>query len=274
MPPWLFAARCLTVALLLVGGVCVVRPARAGEPPVWTDSRQLGPFIVRATFPLDAQQSLLEELPKLERELRRVLGLSPCRQPIEVLVLASEEQHRALLKQRFPGVPYRRALFVKQAGHSTVFAYQHAELAIDLRHECTHALLHADLPMLPLWLDEGLAEYFEMAAPERPFGNPHGESLRWNMRLGLVRSVKELETRRELPDLSGRDYQFAWAWTHFLLHGPQEATEQLWAFLGSIRRREPPGRLSERLEQALPGLNRRLVAHFRAWSRLRVAEKP
>ncbi|MEM6328920.1 MAG: hypothetical protein AAF790_01595 [Planctomycetota bacterium] len=241
------------------------------QSAAWVDWRQVGPFVVHATADLTHLEPLLNELPRLEGELRRVLALRPCRQTIAVLILSSEAEHRALLGQRFPGVPYRRALFVKQGGRSTVFVYRHAELAVDLRHECTHALLHADLPMLPLWLDEGLAEYFEAPAGQRAFGNPHGEALRWNMRLGLVRGVAKLEERRELADLTARDYRFAWAWTHFLLHGPRPATEALWAYLAAIRRGEPPGDLSARLEQALPGANKRLVQHFRAWSSLRTA---
>lgn len=239
----------------------------------WVDERQVGPFIIQATFDLTPHASLLGELPELERELRRVLALAPCREPLGVLLFADETEYRAALSARFPEVPYRRALYVQQGSAATVFAYRHRELGVDLRHECTHALLHADLPMLPLWLDEGLAEYFEMPASERAFGNPHQEALRLNMRIGLVRKLTALESRYELADMSGRDYQFAWAWTHFLLHGPQPATEQLWKYLGAIRRGEPPGKMSERLESALPRVDRMLVTHFRTWSRLRVASQ-
>ncbi|MEM6799526.1 MAG: hypothetical protein AAF589_08430 [Planctomycetota bacterium] len=259
-----------TIALVVAGvNSLAANRVEAADAAVWVDQRQVGPFVVRASFDLSRHEALLDELPALERELRRVLALSPCREPIEVLIYGSEQEHRDELQRRFPGVPYRRALYVKQSGHATVFAYRHEELAIDVRHECTHALLHADLPMLPLWLDEGLAEYFEMPAADRAFRNPHGDALRWNMRLGLVRSVAALESRHELADLSGRDYQFAWAWTHFLLHGPKPATEQLWAYLSAIRRGEPPGLLSARLEKSLPGTDRQLVSHFRNWDRLR-----
>lgn len=245
----------------------------SASPPTaeWVDQRQVGPFVFQATFDLTPHEATLNELTELERELRRVLAIGPCQQPITVLILRDEAEHRACLARHFPEAPYRRALFVRQDGRATVFAYRHSELAIDLRHECTHALLHADLSMLPLWLDEGLAEYFEMPAAERALGNPHADALKWNMRLGFVRSLKSLEAKQQLEDLSARDYQFAWAWTHFLLHGPKPATEQLWAYLGSIRRSEPPGLMSARIEQALPDSDRELVRHFRRWSKLRTA---
>lgn len=241
----------------------------AWSAPSWVDQRQVGPFVCRAAFDLSPYEQVLSELPALELELRRVLALRPCKQPIDVLLLANEKQHRQYLAERFPGTPYRRALFVKHHGRSTVFAYRHEELAIDLRHECTHALLHADLPMIPLWLDEGLAEYFEMPANKRAFDNPHAGALKLRMQLGLVRGLTTLETRAELSDLSLKDYQYAWAWTHLLLHGPRAATEQLWEYLAAIRRREPPGVMSERLELALSGANAGLVRHFRSWHSLK-----
>ncbi|GIT30210.1 MAG: hypothetical protein Ct9H300mP1_22560 [Planctomycetaceae bacterium] len=36
----------------------------------------------------------------------------------------------------------------------------------DLRHEFTHGVLHSSLKRVPLWLDEGLAEYFEVVGPK------------------------------------------------------------------------------------------------------------
>ena len=52
-------------------------------------------------------------------------------------------------------------------------AYRNPEFGNDLRHECTHALLHAVLPAVPLWLDEGLAKYFEVQRASRAYGHPY-----------------------------------------------------------------------------------------------------
>ena len=46
-----------------------------------------------------------------------------------------------------------------------VYTYWGNRIQQDLRHELTHAILHSVLKDVPLWLDEGLAEYFEV---------PHG----------------------------------------------------------------------------------------------------
>ena len=40
-------------------------------------------------------------------------------------------------------------------------------LRTDLRHELTHALLHGVLKDVPLWLDEGLAGFFELPPDAR-----------------------------------------------------------------------------------------------------------
>jgi hypothetical protein len=171
------------------------------------------------------------------------------------------------MQTHYPKVPFRRALFVKGNGPGRVFVYRQDELAIDVRHEATHAMLHAVLPMVPLWLDEGLAEYFEVPANLRVNDHPHLAALRWDLRLGNVPRMHVLESKRDLAELSGTDYRHAWAWTHFMLHGPPEARDELVRFLTEIRANTPPGKLSERLERRLPGMQDRLVQHFRDWPR-------
>ena len=174
----------------------------------WADHRTHGPFQVQATFPLSNFKPLFQELSALELELQRTLAVPQAGQNIDVYLLNDQKSHRKLLKQLYPRVPYRRALYVQRNGQGSVYAYHHPELAVDLRHECTHALLHSNLPMVPLWLDEGLAEYFEMPARHRSFGHPHLAKLRWNMRFGMIRSIEELEKCRDLSDM---------AWVHSCL---------------------------------------------------------
>ena len=180
------------IAASLAGGAFWQR-ARAAQP--WLDRREFGPFQCVGQFPLATLEPVFGELPQLEHELERTLGLPPARDKIEIQLLADEESHRTLLAKLYPRVPYRRALYVQRDRRAAVYAYRHAELPVDLRHECTHALLHANLAMIPLWLDEGLAEYFEMPADQRAFGHPHLAALKWNLRLGMMRSVESLEQR-------------------------------------------------------------------------------
>ncbi len=238
--------------------------ARGG--PEWIDRRQVGPFVCVADFSLAGYEPMLAELPALEAELRRVLNVGPCRETVTLYLLSSRQAHQQLLKERFPEVPYRRALYVKQGGESSVFVYRHDELAVDIRHECTHALLHADLPMVPLWLDEGLAEYFEVAAADRARRNPNQRRLKWSIRLGTFTDMKKLEAKQRLDDLSGADYEQAWAWTHFMLHGPEEVHAELVAYLHDIRQRQVPGQLSDRITQVVGDPSVAITRHFQTWT--------
>lgn len=256
---------------LAVGGSALMTPwmiaARAWGAIAWQDSRSNGPFQVKATFPLGDLTPLFDELSALELELQRTLAISPPQKKIDVYLLHDQASHKQVLAQLFPRVPYRRALYVQRGDQAVVYAYRHPELAIDLRHECTHSLLHASLPMVPLWLDEGLAEYFEVPAPQRAFDNPHHAKMRWHQRFGMVRSIESLEDCGDLSQMGAVEYRFAWAWVHFMLHGPLPAHRELVHFLADIRRGQPPGLLSRRLRSALPNLEAQFEAHFKQWSR-------
>jgi hypothetical protein len=241
--------------------------SRSQAAPAWIDRRESGPFQCAAAFPLAPLASTFDELSQLEHELQRTLGLPPARARVEVYLLADEASHRALLEKLYPRVPYRRALYVQRDRQAAVYAFQHPELAIDLRHECTHALLHANLPTVPLWLDEGLAEYFEMPEAQRAFDHPHLPELRWNLRLGMFQTIESLELADDLSDMGGVEYRFSWAWVHFMLHGPVAAHRALVQFLADIRRGSPPGRLSARLHKALPAADQRMIQHFQQWRR-------
>ena len=257
---------------LAIGGAVALAPwvsssFEARGAAAWADHRSHGPFQVHATFPLGNLTPLFQDLSSLEQELQRTLAVPPARQSIEVHLFDNENSYRQTLSELYPRVPYRRALFVQRGGRGSVYAFWQPELAVDLRHECTHALLHANLPMVPLWLDEGLAEYFELPESERAFQHPHMTKLRWNLRFGMVRGVESLETCQELEDMGGEEYRFAWAWVHFMLHGPLPAHRALVHYLRDIQRGDPPGQLSARLQRAVPNLEKQLIMHFKRWKR-------
>jgi len=231
----------------------------------WIDSREAGPFVCRADFALDDYEGLFDDLARLQQDLVRYLGVPPARTPIELYLLHDQTSYRRFLSRNLPDVPYRRALYVRKDGRGMVFAYRGRELPVDLRHECTHALLHATLPVVPLWLDEGLAEYFEVTPSERAFGSPHLSGVRWGARLGLTPRLESLEKQGDFQDMGGSEYRHAWAWVHFMLHGSEEGRDELVRFLADIQAHTPPGLLSRRLKRRLPDLDRRFARHFRGW---------
>jgi hypothetical protein len=248
------------VILLLAGGELLASDR-------WPDERIAGPFICHADFSLNEHLNLINEMAQLQRDLVHTLGVGQSREAIHIFLFAQQSTYQSYMKTYFPKVPYRRALFVKGRGPGMVFAHQNHEFEVDVRHESTHALLHASLPMVPLWLDEGLAEYFEVPRDERAYDNPHLTPLQWSLRLGIYPKIESLEQISELEHMSRSEYRGAWAWVHFMLHSTPETYDELVRFLADLQAHTPPGKLSDRLRRRLPDLERRFVEHFRTWKR-------
>jgi hypothetical protein len=261
------ARRLLWPAGPLLAALCLQGFAVPAGGQNWIDLRIAGPFICRADFRLAEIEGLFPELAQLQDELVAALGIRPARETVELYLFHQPSSYRSYLARRFPQIPYRRALYVKGRGPGMVFACYGKQFDVDLRHECTHALLHAALPMVPLWLDEGLAVYFEPPPPQRAFDSPHLSSVRWAARFGYVPRLGTLEQKNDISQMGSSEYRSAWAWVHFMLHGPREAHEELSAFLIDIQKATPPGLLSDRLQNRLPDLSRRFTKHFTGWKK-------
>lgn len=258
------AAEMLPVLLLAAFMTAVAREAVAEG---WTDERTSGVFLWHADFRLDGHATLFGEMARLQDDLTNTLGIARAREPVHLYLFQRQTTYRTYLKRYFPDVPNRQALFVKGRGPGMVFAYRSSEFDVDLRHESTHALLHAVLPMVPLWLDEGLAEYFEVPPDERAHDNPHLGPTRWAARIGQAPSLTRLEQLKDLGEMGRSEYRQSWAWVHFLLHGSRESHDELARFLADIQAQTPPGKMSDRIRRRLPDVEKRFVEHFRRWER-------
>ncbi len=231
----------------------------------WTEERVAGPFHIHADFRLDTHPQLVAQLERLQRDITGTLNLKPSGQPIQLFLFHDEAAYRGYLQQYFPGAPARRALFIKGHGPGMVFAYQGPDFEVDVRHECTHAILHTILPLVPLWLDEGLAEYFEVPPADRAGANPHLTPTRWAAWLYRTRRLEQLEAVRDVSEMGPSEYRSAWAWVHFMLHGPPAAKEQLVAALRDLQHDQAAESLSARLHRVLPNLDGQFRQHFRSW---------
>lgn len=252
--------------MLLLLIIASPRAAECGAAE-WPDQRTAGPFLCHADFSLADNQNLVSELAQLQRDLRPILGRGEPDEPIHLFLFAEKATYQAYLKQYFPGVPDRRALFVKGRGPGMVFAHRNADFEVDVRHECTHALLHATRRDVPLWLDEGLAEYFEAPPAERSFDNPHMRLVRWSARLGRFPRMETLEALDNVEAMGRGEYRDAWAWVHFMLHGPPAARGEMIAYLDDLTAQRATAPLSARLRARLPELDRQFLDHFRMWVR-------
>ena len=77
--------------------------------------------------------------------------------------------------------------------------------------------------------------------------------------------VLKLEDISELKNMSGREYRDAWAWVHFMLHGPPEARLMLQRYLREIAEQRVPAPLSQQLASAVPNADQRMREHFLRW---------
>jgi len=230
----------------------------------WTEERQLEPYLIRSEFPLGDIQDLVQDLGDLQVDLESMLRLECEPRPIQIYLFSSKRTYDQYLRIRVPEGVNRQALYVPGTDAGRVYAYRQRELEIDVRHETTHALLHNALPYVPIWIDEGLAEYFEIPAPSRSKGHRHRKELRDAIRyLRWKPNVEALEGKRKLMDMDANDYRDAWGIVHFLMHGPAEAREALFVYFDEIQSGAAPTPLSQHLRERIPNLNQAIIDHLK-----------
>ena len=216
--PNCLAAFCFfsTAACALVMGGCAIQHA----PPVLPEQFSLnkGQLEVHSDFELEESHRLLNELVVQRRELANLLGVEPTDERIHVFLFEKDEDYRQYMQNKHPDFPARRALFVQTDTQLKIYASWHERVAEDLRHEVTHGYLHSVVPDIPLWLDEGLAEFFETGRQARGFHNAHIHLLKTRLKQGKWSpNLKRLESLGDAETMTKIDYAEAWLWVHFLL---------------------------------------------------------
>jgi hypothetical protein len=119
-------------------------------------------LIFHSDFELPRQHRLLDDVTALRMDIASRLGVPASDEPVHVYLFESAESYGAFANKYFPKSTPRRAFFLETDTRLNVYAQWGDNVAEDLRHETTHGYLHAVVRNLPLWLDEGIAEYFEV----------------------------------------------------------------------------------------------------------------
>jgi len=221
-------------------------------------------LVVHSDFALSARHRLLEELTARRGDLSRLLGLAPGGEPVHVYLFEDAERFAEFMGLHYPEFPARRAFFVKTDTRLAVYAHWGDRVAEDLRHEVTHAYVHSVVPNVPLWLDEGIAEYFEVSRGRRGLNRAHLENL-----LGRLRQdqwhpeLRRLERLDQPFGMTLDDYAESWAWVHFLLETPWERHRILPDYLADLRREGSTLPVSVRLRQVLSRPEQAIVEHVR-----------
>ncbi len=244
-------ARWIALALCLACGAAGCR-TQGKVPEIELPSRHTirgDQLLVMSDFHLPADHELIRDLKTLRLQVYEQLELPVQRQPVVVYLFDNETSYRQYLGRRYPNLPHRRAYFFKTARELAVFTYWGERVQEDLRHEFTHGLLHASLKTVPLWLDEGLAEYFEVVAPEPGAMNSnYPDELVGLLGKGWEPDLTQLEALEEFSAMERVHYQEAWAWVHFMLHSSPDARAALLGYLQDLRTQSDPYPLSKRLK--------------------------
>ncbi len=222
----------------------------------------LDQLTVRSDIDIDRDDPLLQELVNLRKEVRSTLHLPAANRPVTVYLFRDESRYMQYMRERHPALPARRAFFIGTPKELMVYAYWGDKTLEDLRHEYTHGVLHASLKTVPLWLDEGLAEYFEVA-PEQPVGlnQDHAESLSMAIQNGWRPDLKRLEQIDDVSQMQRADYQEAWAWVHYLLQGTPDGPKLLTDYLQSLDYATHAPSFASRIATELPTYSERLTVH-------------
>jgi len=225
----------------------------------------VGQLVLHADFPLPPEHRMLTELVAERDLICDRLKLPVSQEPIHVYLFAEEASYRRHVSRKYPNFPERRAIFVETDVELSVYAHWGEAIAEDLRHEVAHGYLHAVVPSLPLWIDEGLAEYFEVGRGRRGVNRMHVDYLNGQLAVGGWRpSLPRLEQLTAAADMTQLDYAEAWLWVHFLLESPQGKPELITGYLADLRTLEHAAPLSERLSGQLPPLHPALISHLKS----------
>jgi hypothetical protein len=246
--------------LLLSSASCATFSDR-GQPLVPTRYQvRTGPFIIFSNFPMTDDPPAVHCLQALDRDMKKHLDFRPRldEDPVEIYVLDDRNAFSHFLKFYFPELPQRRAFFLAQGNERVVYTYSSPRLEEDLRHEATHALLRGSFGDLPLWLDEGLAEYFESDLARPDAEHDRIDHIADDLAGGWSPSLPRLESLTDIRQMTPRDYREAWAWVHLLLNGSSSEKTVLLTSLSELN--ETPTKL--RLEQKGAN-NERLLAHIK-----------
>lgn len=265
------------VAALVLAGCSSLRATRepdaAGESPPTPPAKKpggvvpplrVGPFVFYADTPLPADDPVFRDLETLPDQIQRELRLPVGTTFVQVYLFPDQERYESFMRGRFPQLPPRRAYFVtdpRRPGGSDelqVYTYMGDHLRVDLRHELTHGLLHGVLKGVPLWLDEGLAGFFEQPQSLDGVNFDHVEKLRHSP---AGPDLGRLEKALDVSQMERPEYRESWAWVHYCLRGDPAARGVLLEYLQALRESAEPGPLLPRLKRVVAEPERAVARH-------------
>jgi hypothetical protein len=225
-------------------------------------------YLFLADFDIKRDLPIFKELADLREQLHKTLQLPSSNNLVQVYLFENRERYESFMTWKYPELPKRRAFFIAwpRMGSEDLLVYTYwgngDRIQQDLRHELTHALLHSVLKDVPLWLDEGLAEFFELPPSQNGVNLDHLKLLRHGDQGPAKCNLARLEQLTEVNQMTTAEYREAWAWVHLMMHSNDEARKVLVDYLRELRHTKEPGPLRMRLMNVFPDPDQALERHL------------
>jgi tetratricopeptide (TPR) repeat protein len=190
-----------------------------------------------------------ERLEGFREALRRVLPHASVATPVPITVVVfGRDAAFTPFKPLVSGRPMERLGGYFQSGEDAdyiaISLERQASAYPVIQHEYTHALVNATVSSIPLWLNEGLAEFYStfaerdggraavigLAPDERQEELQSGE---W-LPLEQLLEVDQWSSQYTEADRRGMFYGESWALTHYLLLGSPARSDQLASYLNLV----------------------------------------
>jgi hypothetical protein len=252
------------------------RPANGGKgEAAWREFRSAH-FVLRTDANRDEARESLANVETIYETLRAILfaGDAGASAPMHVVLFA----HGADLRRFIP--PSAIAAFIPPLPDDptsesimlleTSFSDEARRMFV---HEMTHAFIRRTFSHVPLWVNEGLAKYFETMRIESGrvvVGDPIPE---YSIAANQMPSLAALLAADATTFYAGRDahsverlyqqssyYAGAWYLVHMFMHGEGDYRGRFHDFLDALKRREPSAQAWARVFDA--ATSRRLALDY------------
>lgn len=211
---------------------------------------------------------MFDDLLLRQQEVIRDLKLPASEEVLHIYLFDSSQAYYRYLRAVVPDLSDRRAVFVKTDIDLAVIAHWNSRVADDLRHEATHGFLHRVTPRIPLWMDEGLAEYYEVDRSQDGLNRPHVYLLAKEFREGRWHpNLERLERWENVADFQQPEYAEAWLWIHFLRNYSESSRQLIPDYLAELRSDSPPAAFSQRVFADFPDAPVKLIEHLERLAR-------
>ena len=226
---------------------------------------RISPFVFYSDRPLPKGHKILNSAASLQDSVCLDLKIAPPKDLIFVYIFGEKGSFDHYLQRKYPNLPPRRAFFMAQRRPGThdedliVLTWWSDKLEQDLRHELTHALIHTAIPDIPLWLDEGLAEYYELQTIFDTSEERRIQALS-DFKSGNRPNIHRLEQLLDIHQMGREEYREAWCWTRWILIGSSEARAVFMSYLCDLKKGKKYF-LADRILSAVPDFKEKMVQY-------------